>query len=247
MNILGVIPARYGSTRLPAKPLIKINGRPLLEWVVRGVQSSTRLSELVVATDHPEIMGLAESIGVKAEMTSPDLPSGSDRVWAVAKSKNCDLVLNIQGDEPLIEGWWVDNLVELFLKNNSVNMGTLAHALKPDELHEKGAVKVILDSNNDAIYFSRFGIPYSRLSLIDVPGLAYKHMGIYGYKKNFLQQFCEQKPTDFERAESLEQLRALWMGTKIKVAVVPAFSVGVDTPEDVKTVENLLAHSNRRT
>src|SRR6185312_12066723 len=134
MQVLGVIPARYGSTRLPAKPLLKINGRPLLEWVVNGVRSSRALSELVVATDHEEIANLAEKIGVGAVMTDPALPSGSDRVWAVARDRDCDVVLNIQGDEPLIQPFWIDRLIGVFSEKPHAKMATLAHALPPNEL-----------------------------------------------------------------------------------------------------------------
>src|SRR5580698_1177963 len=153
MQVLGVIPARYGSTRLPAKPLLKINGHPLLEWVVRGVRQAESLTELVVATDHPEIAALAEKIGVSAVMTDPNLPSGSDRVWAVAQTRNCDIVLNIQGDEPLIQPFWIDRLVGAFRDEPGLKMGTLAHKLPTEELSALGTVKLILNKQSEAIYF----------------------------------------------------------------------------------------------
>lgn len=241
LTAIGVIPARYGSTRLPAKPLLKINGKPLLEWVIRGVREAKTLSELIVATDHAEIAGLAESLGVRAVMTDAGLPSGSDRVWAAAQNCNADIVLNIQGDEPLIQPFWVDNLVEAMSEKPQVEMATLAHALPENEVEEKGTVKLILNRRNEAIYFSRFAIPYSRESIEKWPGVALKHIGLYGYRKKFLREFCEQKPTAVEKAESLEQLRALWLGAKIHVVQIDGQSIGVDTADDVNRVEKIFA------
>jgi len=240
MQVLGVIPARYGSTRLPAKPLLKINGHPLLEWVIRGVRAAESLSELVVATDHPEIAALAEKLGTAAVMTDPNLPSGSDRVWAVAQTRNCDVVLNIQGDEPLIQPFWIDQLVGAFRDDAKLKMATLAHKLPTEELATPGTVKVILNKFNEAIYFSRFAIPYSREGVEKWPNTALKHIGLYGYQKEFLREFCAQAPTPVEKAESLEQLRAMWLGARIKVLEIEGLSVGVDTADDVKNVEKIL-------
>ncbi|OFZ12368.1 MAG: 3-deoxy-D-manno-octulosonate cytidylyltransferase [Bdellovibrionales bacterium RBG_16_40_8] len=245
MTALGVIPARYGSTRLLAKPLHKIKGKPLLEWVVNGVRGAKLLSDLIVATDHEKIANLAESLGVRAVMTDPELPSGSDRVWAAAQKHNANIVINIQGDEPLIAPYWVDNLIQAMVEKPQVEMATLAHELPSNELDEKGTVKVILNRDSEAIYFSRFGIPYSRESIEKWPGVALKHIGLYGYRKNFLQKFCEQKPTPLEKSESLEQLRALWLGAKIHVVKIAGQSIGVDTPEDVTRVEEILAKGER--
>lgn len=244
MKVLGVIPARYGSTRLPAKPLLKIKGRPLLEWVIRGVREARSLTAgLVVATDHPEIANLAESLGVRAVMTAPELPSGSDRVWAAALSQDVDVVFNIQGDEPLIEPHWVDRLSAVFKENPETKMATLAHALPEEELSTLGTVKLILNQKNEAIYFSRHPIPYSREGIDKWPGLALKHIGLYAYRKEFLRQFCAQGPTPLEKAESLEQLRALWMGAKIHVVEINGQSIGVDTAEDVKKLETILGEA----
>ena len=246
ITALGVIPARYGSTRLPAKPLHKIQGRPLLEWVIRGVKSAKSLSELIVATDHAQIADLAESLGVRAVMTDPNLPSGSDRVWAAAQEVSADVVLNIQGDEPLIEPFWVDRLVEVFTRKPHVTMATLAHRLPPDELEEKGTVKLITNQQGEAIYFSRFAIPYSREGMDKWPGTALKHIGLYAYRKDFLRQFCAQKPTALEKAESLEQLRALWLGAKIQVVEIEGMSIGVDMPSDAEKVEQILKARSKK-
>jgi 3-deoxy-manno-octulosonate cytidylyltransferase (CMP-KDO synthetase) len=226
---------------LPAKPLFKINGRPLLEWVIRGVKGAEALNELVVATDHAEIANLAESLGVQAVMTDPELPSGSDRVWAVAQARQCDIVLNIQGDEPLIQPFWIDRLVAALKSEPEIKMATLAHQLPVHELQALGVVKLIMNRNHEAIYFSRYPIPYSREGVEKWPNTALKHIGLYGYRKEFLKEFCGQTPTPIEKAESLEQLRALWLGAKIKVIEINGMSVGVDTSDDVKTVEQILA------
>lgn len=241
MKAIGVIPARYGSTRLPAKPLLKINGKPLLEWVICGVRDAKLLTELLVATDHPEIAQLAERCGVEAVMTDPQLPSGSDRVWAAVIDRKTDIVLNIQGDEPLIAPSWVDELISVFQKKPGLQMATLAHSLPVEELSAPGTVKVILNRDCEAIYFSRFAIPHSREGIDKWPGAALKHIGLYAYKKDFLRDFCAQKPIAIEKAESLEQLRALWLGAKIHVSTVEALSVGVDTADDVKKVEMILS------
>lgn len=240
MTAIGVIPARYGSTRLPAKPLLKMNGRPLLEWVIRGVRDAKSLTELIVATDHAEIANLAESLGVRAVMTDSEIPSGSDRVWAAARDLNHDIILNIQGDEPLIQPFWVDRLVESFRERPQIQMATLAHALPPEELEVRGTVKLIMNREGEAIYFSRFAIPHSREGLDKWPGVAKKHIGLYGYRKNFLGTFCAQTPTAIEKSESLEQLRALWLGAKIQVIEIDGHSIGVDTADDVASAEKIL-------
>jgi 3-deoxy-manno-octulosonate cytidylyltransferase (CMP-KDO synthetase) len=237
MTALGVIPARYGSTRLPAKPLLKIKGRPLLEWVIRGVQDAESLDELVVATDHPEIAKLAESLGVEAVITDPAIPSGSDRVWAAAQNRKVDIVLNIQGDEALIQPFWVDRLIGAMKERPEVEMATLGHELRPEHMQDLNTVKLILNQRQEAIYFSRYPIPYSREGADKWPNTAWKHIGLYGYRKEFLRKFCAQAPVPLEKAESLEQLRALWLGGRIHVTQVDVQSVEVNTPDDVAKVE----------
>jgi 3-deoxy-manno-octulosonate cytidylyltransferase (CMP-KDO synthetase) len=241
VNVIGVIPARYGSTRLPGKPLQMICGKPLLQWVLEGVKSSQLISEFVVATDHVEIVKLAQNCGVAAVMTDPDLPSGSDRVWAATKDSKAEIILNIQGDEPLIRGRMLDRLVECFT-DQSVEMATLGRKMTSVDLESPNTAKIVLNCRGEALYFSRFAIPYSRdnaqqFSQLDA---SVKHIGIYGYRKEFLKKFCEQKPVALELAEGLEQLRALYLGAKIKVALVEEDSWGVDTPDDVKRIERII-------
>lgn len=237
-----MIPARYGATRFPGKPLFEIAGRPLLQWVIEGTRESTKLSDLVVATDDERIAALARRCGVEAVMTDSALPSGTDRAWAVAKNRPVDVVVNIQGDEPLITGTLVDQLAGAFEEPNPPEMATLAHPLSLEDLASPNAVKVIVNRGGDAIYFSRFAIPHSRLEAKNSPEgpVSLKHIGLYAFSKNFLEKFCSSPPALIEKAESLEQLRALDLGARIRVIRVNEGLQGVDTPEDaIKVAERL--------
>lgn len=241
MKAVGVIPARYGSTRFPGKPLKIIAGKPLLAWVVEAAKKAKSLNEVIVATDHEEIASLARSLGVKVEMTDSSLPSGTDRVWAAVSKLDCDVVLNIQGDEPLLKAELLNKLVEVFQEQPEVEMATFARSFKSEEdLRSLNTAKVLVNAKSEAIYFSRLPIPYSRTSYSqsgEFRDIALKHIGIYGFTKGFLESFCARSADALERAEALEQLRALSMGAKIKVVKVDYESWGVDTPEDVKKVE----------
>lgn len=244
MKVVGVIPARYGATRFPGKPLKPILGKPLLQWVIEGVKESQSLSQVIVATDHGEIFELAQSLGVKAAMTSESLPSGTDRVYAASLNEEADVIVNIQGDEPLIEARIIDDLVRPFSKDLNLPMATLARTLKPGDLESPNTAKIVLNQKNEALYFSRFPIPFSRSnSSSDAWSFSegcVKHIGLYAYRPNFLKSFCQQSPVVMERAEGLEQLRALYLGARIQVVMVDHESWGVDTPEDVARVEELL-------
>lgn len=242
MKLIGVIPARYASTRFPAKPLALLHGKPLLQWVVEGTRKSRLLSEVIVATDHEDIRHVAEKAGAKVVMTASDLPSGTDRVQAATRNLEFDVVVNIQGDEPLVTGELIDGLAGLFLKDPRPDMATLAHPISLEELHSANAVKVVVNHRDEALYFSRYAIPYSRVSGAQAAQLTgcLKHIGMYAYTKKFLQQFCEASPAEIEIAESLEQLRALYLGAKIKVLRVKEASLGVDTPEDLAKLEKIL-------
>lgn len=246
MKIAAVIPARFASTRFPGKPLVNLCGKPMLQWVIEGAQGSSRISELFVATDHTEIAKLAEKCGVRAVMTSAECQTGSDRIFETLnvlklENKIFDVVLNIQGDEPLISKSMIDPLADAFLQNSNLDMATLSHPLSVDDITNKNAVKVLLNQNSEAIYFSRFGIPFSRgefeKSIFD--HCVQKHIGLYGFKTSFLKKFCEEPQTAIEKSESLEQLRALHLGAKIKVISVPQAIQGIDTPEDLLQFEKL--------
>ena len=241
MKAIGVIPSRFGSVRFPGKPLKLIAGKPLLAWVIEAAKKSKRLSDVVVATDHDEIFGLAKSLGVEAIMTDPDLPSGTDRVWAVSERLESEIVLNIQGDEPLLQPELLDLLVKTLTDHPELNMATFARSfLSEEDFLSKNTAKVIVNRLGQAIYFSRHPIPFGRLAFgsTDVEkDVVLKHIGIYGFRRDFLKDFCMAGSSGIERAEGLEQLRALSMGAKIQVVQVDYESWGVDTPEDVQKVE----------
>ena len=240
MQAIGVIPARFGSTRFPGKPLKMILNKPLLQWVIEGAKTSRLLKEIVVATDHREIFALAEKCGARAVMTASDLPTGSDRVFAASRDSAAEVIVNIQGDEPLIRGEMLDALVTPMLSDVTLQMATLGRQLKDGDLQSQNTAKIVLNCRSEALYFSRFPIPYSRIDAKGQKALCLKHIGLYAFRKSFLAEFCAQPPTALELAEGLEQLRALYLGARIKVVEVDFESWGVDTPEDVAKVEALL-------
>jgi 3-deoxy-manno-octulosonate cytidylyltransferase (CMP-KDO synthetase) len=245
MDAVGVIPARWGSTRFPGKPLALIAGKPLLQWVIEGARTSRKLREICVATDDTRIAELAEDCGARVVMTDSDLPTGTDRVWQAAQEVQGEVVINIQGDEPLIEGALLDRLVEPFEADANLDMATLGRPLDAESLRSLNTAKIILNCRDEAVYFSRFPIPYSRVTAPD-GGLqaALKHIGIYAYRRGLLKRFCEHGPVAIEQMESLEQLRAIYLGARIKVVRVEHDSWGVDTPGDVEKIETIL--KNRR-
>jgi 3-deoxy-manno-octulosonate cytidylyltransferase (CMP-KDO synthetase) len=242
MKIIGVIPARYGSTRFPGKPMALLQGRPMIQWTIEGARQSKLLSDIIVATDDERIRKAAESVGVKVAMTDSDLPSGSDRIHAAVRDLDCDVVVNIQGDEPLITGELIDRLASVFQDKN-IDMATLGHPISEEELQSPNAVKIVLNHQDEALYFSRYAIPYSRVKAAEVQDYSgcLKHIGMYAYTKKFLTKFCAAPQAFIEKAESLEQLRALYLGAKIKVVRVKEASPGVDTPEDLARLEHILA------
>jgi 3-deoxy-manno-octulosonate cytidylyltransferase (CMP-KDO synthetase) len=244
MKAIGIIPARYGSTRFPGKPLALINGRPLLSWVVDGAKTSKNLSEVVVATDDERIAELARQCGVRSLMTESNLPTGTDRIYQAALQigglAESDVIVNIQGDEPLIEGSLLDRLVEPFLLDKTLEMATLGRALDSDSLMSPNTAKIVLNHRDEAMYFSRLPIPYTRVAAAPPFDGALKHIGIYAYRLSFLRRFCAEKPAQIELMESLEQLRALYLGARIKVIRVENDSWGVDTPDDVLKIERLM-------
>jgi 3-deoxy-D-manno-octulosonate cytidylyltransferase len=241
MKIIGVIPARYASTRFPGKPLALIAGKPMIQWTIAGAKKSKLLSKVIVATDDERIKAAAEAVGAEVVMTASDLPTGSDRIFAAIKNEACDVVVNIQGDEPLITGELIDSLASVFQKDSSLSMATLGHPISEEELQSMNAVKIVMNCKDEALYFSRYPMPYSRekASAVGYEGCL-KHIGMYAYTKKFLGEFCEAPPALIEKAESLEQLRALYLGAKIKVVRVAQASLGVDTPEDLQKIEQVL-------
>ncbi len=260
-KVIAVIPARFGSVRFPGKPLVNLCGKPLLQWVIEGANESERIAQLIVATDDQRIMALVENLmpqipRLKAVLTSSELPSGTDRVFqGIRDEVNCDIVVNVQGDEPLTTGAHVDNLAHFLEADSKLEMATLAHPLVEDDLNSKNSVKVIINERSEAIYFSRFGIPYSRhepqfengkKEKLDHLKGVYKHIGMYAYRRDFLEKFCKSPVAVIEAGESLEQLRALYLGAKIKVLKISEPVYGVDTPEDLDRVAKFIENSPKR-
>jgi len=243
MNVVAVIPARYGSTRLPAKPLADILGKPMVQWVVEGTRQSRLCSRVVVATDDERIEAAVRAFGGEVVMTSPDIQSGTDRMAAVARMIPGDVFVNVQGDEPLIEGAAIDLAVAPVLEGR-YDLTSLRVPLRSrEDLESPNVVKVIVDDHDRALYFSRYPIPYSRLlpASAEPPYLCSQHVGVYVYRKETLLRVSALPPTALERAESLEQLRAMKAGISIGVFETSFQSVGVDAPEDLEKVRNILS------
>lgn len=245
IKVIGVIPARLASTRFPEKALAKILGKEMIAWVIEGAKTAKSLAEVWVATDDERIANVAMAAGARVAMTDSDLTSGTDRIWAATQNLDCDIVINIQGDEPLVKGSLIDILAKPLIDDPQLQMATLAHPISLPEFLSANSVKVVVDQNGNALYFSRLGIPYSRdnAKQSDLSGCL-KHIGMYGYRKSFLKTFCAAPQAEIERAESLEQLRALSLGAKIKVIQTNEKSWGVDTPEDLKKVEEMMKRNS---
>ena len=238
MKILCVIPARYASTRLPGKPLKDVAGKPMICRVYDRASQAKTLSGVVVATDDERILRAVEDHGGRAMMTAKDHPTGTDRLAEVAEAyPDVDLIINVQGDEPLIEPSLIDELGRAFDGDAELQMATVMTPME-DEAEQKNPnnVKVVTDKNGYALYFSRSLLPYPRN---DAGTPVYKHIGIYAYRRDFLLAYAKMAPTPLERAESLEQLRALENGYKIKCIRTNARFVGVDTPEDLAKVNEI--------
>ncbi len=244
MKILGIIPARYASTRFPGKPLALIAGKPLIQHVVEQCQLAKSLSEVIVATDDTRIWEVAQNF-CRAEMTLPDHPSGSDRIAEIAGRCDCEAVVNIQGDEPLIDPAVIDAVAGALRQNEMSTAATRIKAL--EELDNANVVKVVVNAAGRALYFSRRTIPYLREAasrpvneqLAAFP--FFKHLGIYGFWRETLLRLVKFPVSPLENAEQLEQLRALENGIQIAVVTVDYDSIGVDLPEDVARVENILS------
>jgi 3-deoxy-manno-octulosonate cytidylyltransferase (CMP-KDO synthetase) len=236
-----IIPARYASTRLPAKPLHPIAGKPLIQHVWERCCRAKNIETVIIATDDLRIAEAAFAFGAEVAMTSAKHRSGTDRVAEVArKLKGCTHFINVQGDEPLIDPALIGKLAAVLARDRSIAMITAANVFEPGEdPSNPNGVKVVVDRNGDALYFSRSAIPYVRDG--GRKPVFLRHQGIYGFSAKFLQGFVKWKPGLLEQAECLEQLRALENGAKIRVVITSHAAVGVDTPDDVRVVEALLA------
>ena len=241
MRVIGVIPSRWGSTRFPGKSLHPICGKPLVQWVVEAVKRARSLDAVLVATDDARIARAVEGFAQVA-MTRPDHPSGTDRVAEAAKPEDGDIVINIQGDEPLIDPALIDALAARMKADPGWAMATAACPIRTlRDLEARTVVKVVLARDGGALYFSRLPIPCRRDGEPDLgSGLYLRHLGIYAYRGAFLKRLVSEPPCALEKTESLEQLRALYLGGRIAVIQTEDQGVGVDTPEDVAAVERIL-------
>ena len=237
MKVLCVIPARFASTRLPGKPLKDIAGKPMVVRVYERASQAGLVDETLVATDDERIKDAVEAAGGRAMLTRADHATGTDRLAEVAEAyPQVDLIVNVQGDEPLIEPGLIDQLAGLFADEPDLQMATVKTEMKDvDEQRNPNNVKVVCDKAGYALYFSRSLMPYPRKGGCPV----YKHIGIYAYRREFLLKYAKMEPTPLEKAESLEQLRALENGFRIKVVETKASFVGVDTPEDLERVNEI--------
>ena len=237
-KVVGIIPARWGSTRFPGKALHGIAGKPLIRHVWERCLEADCLDQVVIATDDMRIAEVGFNFGAEVAVTAADHPSGTDRVAEVArKLKKASIILNIQGDEPLVDPALLRRLARKLQDNPNIPMITAATPISPEELLSENNVKVVMDRRGDALYFSRSAIPFRR-GTNEIP--SYKHLGIYGYRRKALLEFVRMSPGSLEQAEQLEQLRALENGLKIRVVVSETGSIGVDTPEDATEVERLI-------
>jgi 3-deoxy-manno-octulosonate cytidylyltransferase (CMP-KDO synthetase) len=249
---VGIIPARFGSTRLPGKPLVLINGKPLIYWVWKNASQAKKLDQVIVATDDKRVKETVEKFGGEAILTSAKFASGSDRVAAVARKLDYDIVVNIQGDEPLISAAALDRLVNQLMRDQSVPVATLACSLKDKrKLNNPNVVKVVLDKRGRALYFSRLFWPlisqnYNSGSGQMVSNSYFGHSGVYAFRKKFLFKFVSWKPSGLEKIEKLEQLRILENGYPIKIVKTTDRLQAVDTREDIKAVEKIMRGRNER-
>lgn len=252
MTAVVIIPARYESTRFPGKPLYPLKGKPLIQYVYESSKSADLADDVIVATDSETIFEKVSAFGGKAVMTDKKHPSGTDRIAEVAASLDYDIIVNVQGDEPLIRPEMINDVITI-LGDKRASIGTLFKRIEiAEEIADPNVVKVIFDKEGFALYFSRAPIPFFRddwknlnhiSQMRGSHAIVYKHIGIYSYRKKALLKFSRMKPTSLEQAEKLEQLRALENGMKIKIKETFFETYGVDTPEDLERVEKCLSTS----
>lgn len=238
MKVLGVIPARYASTRFEGKALADILGKPMIQRVYERAINAKTVNELVVATDDQRIFDTVKNFGGKVIMTSQH-PTGTDRIAEVARNSDADIIVNIQGDEPLIEPAMIDEAVQPLLDDASVDLSTLVHRINSEEEYRNpNVVKVAVTRSGFAMYFSRSPIPYVKSNAGNIP--IYRHVGLYVYRRYALLDFAQKPPAPFETSEGLEQLRFLENGYRMKVVETKYSSIGVDTPDDLEKVKKLM-------
>ena len=232
MRTIGVIPARFAATRFMGKVLADLGGKPVIQHVWENARQARTLDDLIIAADDERIIKAAEAFGAKAVFTSPDQPTGTDRLLEVVNPLDVDIIVNIQGDEPMVKPIMIDSLTRELQDNKGVSMATLAKLIEDkDEIEDPNVVKVVIDRNGYALYFSRSIIPYPRYS---EKAKYYKHLGIYAYTKDFLFEFANLGKAGLEETEGLEQLRVLAHSRRIKVVETNIDTIGIDTPADLE-------------
>lgn len=244
MKVLGVIPARYASTRFRGKALANLLGKPMIQHVYERASGAQTLDELIVATDDQRIFEAVKKFGGEVAITA-EHPTGTDRIAEIAARSDAEVLVNVQGDEPLIDPAMIDEAVEPVLQDTSVDLGTLVHRIHSEaEYLNPNVVKVVVDRAGFAMYFSRSSIPYVKRSESQKKWaesvLSYRHVGLYVYRKHAILSFAQMSPSPFETLEGLEQLRFLENGYRMKVVETEYESVGVDTPEDLATVRRIM-------
>jgi len=241
MKVLGVIPARYASSRFEGKALADLHGKPMVQHVYERAIKASTLDKVVVATDDQRIFDAVKKSGGEVTMTA-EHPTGTDRIAEVARCADTDILVNIQGDEPLIEPAMIDEAVEPLFGDDSIDLSTLVHRIHSEaEYLNPNVVKVVVDKSGFAMYFSRSPIPCMRSAQWRADALSYRHVGLYVYRKHALLSFAQTPPAPFETLEGLEQLRFLESGYRMKVVETKYESVGVDTPEDLEKVRRIMS------
>ena len=244
MKFVCIIPSRYASTRLPGKPLCDIAGKPMVQRVYEQAAKASKLTAVVVAVDNPKVYDTVVTFGGHAVMTREDHANGTDRLAeAVGHFPDADVIVNVQGDEPLIAPDVIDDLCRAFEAEPDLTMATVAAPLQEDEYDDPSAVKVVLNQKDEAMYFSRSLIPYPRHSFEEGGIQPYKHIGIYAYRRDFLLQDAVMEQTPAEKVEALEQLQVLGNGYKIKVIKTHHQFIGIDTPDDLEHIRRYFAES----
>ena len=239
MKIAAIIPARYESTRFRGKPLAPICGKPMIQWVYEAARHCDFIDQVLIATDNEQICAAAEAFGARVCMTAATHATGTDRVAEAAESLDAHIVINLQGDEPLIEPEAIRQAVTPLLEDSSIVLGTLKTRITDErDLENPHVVKVVTDAKDCALYFSRSPIPF--MNNTNSAAAAYRHIGLYVFRKDFLRTFTRLPQTALEQSENLEQLRALEHGYRIKVTTTSYQPIGVDTPDDIIRVENIL-------
>jgi len=245
-KVVVVIPARYGSTRLPGKPLVPLHGQPMIQRVYHRAKSARRVDRVIVATDDDRIVKAVTSFGGEARMTRPDHRTGTERVAEVAAHEEGEVFVNVQGDEPLLDPAAIDTAVAALLDEPQATVATVATPIKiPGDIMDPNVVKVVLDFDDNALYFSRAPIPWVRDTGSAIQVRHLKHLGLYAFQRDALLEYPTFPQGELERIEQLEQLRWLENGAKIRVAEVEHDAVSVDVPEDVARVEKLLQIKHR--